>query len=88
MTNEYKLAPKVPTKEMISDGCLVLHRGVVKTYNAMTKDAPTLVEVDLKSMVGKYTYEPSYKNLEANIIHKFIREVEQKHGKIYAVKEE
>jgi hypothetical protein len=84
---EYKLAPSVPTKGMISDGCLVLHRGVVKTYTAMTKDAPTVQEVDLRDMIQEPRYDAGHSEVrETHAYNQAIFDIQQKHGKIYAIK--
>lgn len=52
MTNEYKLAPSVPTDEMLQKGYIAddidknCTDNIAEIYKAMLKDAPTLKEVD------------------------------------------
>jgi hypothetical protein len=79
-----KLVPVEPTEVMISNGALDHHIGVLETYKAMTKDAPTVQEVDLellhqnpKLTDANYDYQCGF--LDAIIEFK-------KYGKIYAVK--
>ena len=104
MTNEYKLAPKVPTDEMHKSGTQALNdsgvdfvenRDALLTYTAMLKDAPTVVEVDLaeivsRTMIEAINYkEPLHTEFTVNRCVKDITEMlNRKYGKIYAVKGE
>ena len=83
MTNEYKLAPSVPTEDMREEG-YIANIGPAGTYQAMLKDAPTLQEVDLEELKHQYVEDVgAYASLGS-----FAGWIEQKHGKLYAVKGE
>lgn len=92
MTNEYKLAPIVPTDEMITAYLQPRRKGTLKQfvteqYGAMIKDAPTLVEVDLEEK--QFYFKDGRLDVVASQYYNMaISDIQKKHGKIYAVKGE
>lgn len=87
MTNEYKLAPSVPTDEMIAAGTNAAKRNEINVYKAMLKDAQTLVEVDLEEK--QFYFKDGRLDVVASQYYNMaISDIQKKHGKIYAVKGE
>lgn len=95
MTNEYKLAPSVPTDGMCIEGNETIASllevgelaGVDDVYNAMLKDAPTLVEVDLEDMKKDISNKVSmHDSIKNNGYNQALEDLKQKHGKLYAKK--
>lgn len=83
MTNEYKLAPSVPTDDMREEGYSA-NIGPAGTYQAMLKDAPTLAEVDYYTFASHFSDAHPDSLVQAKRIYESLT----KHGKLYAVKEE
>lgn len=80
-----KLVPVEPTEVMISNGALDHHIGVLETYKAMTKDAPTVQEVDLDSMKkDAYTPDDPFERAEARGYNQALEDLKEKYTKIYA----
>lgn len=85
---EYKLVPIEPTEKMSFKGSEEYatnpKAGVREVYKAMTADAPTVQEVDLRQMSKEWI--ELYKKSDGGLLD-FDDWIIQKHGKLYAVKE-
>ena len=85
MDKEMILMPKVPTDEMLEKRDFRQETKVaIAQYKAMTKDAPTVEEMDVAVIIEKLEYAIMDYGNSANLIQGVINQL--KHGKIYTVK--
>lgn len=87
--SEYKLAPSVPTDEMVN-ACKSINYltdgecSEYRIYKAMLKDAPTLQEVDLHAIILAELNEYDLNGGNHYLANMLNKRIKQKHGKLYA----